>query len=150
MTTPKPRKILIVERPANWLVDQADGFSRFGTTERLTKRAAKIRVDDKIYTYLSGGVSSFADIRVAVAPGFKVLRHGGDYDSGFPYQISTKPILVLSKSQWVKIHRLLGKLEFLSHLTDWRQALRTNLRELSDQDAGLIEQTMRRAFMSQD
>jgi hypothetical protein len=140
---------LIVERKENWLVDKAANFSAFGLPDRYRTVAGRVCEGDLLFTYISGGVSALADIRECTRDGHQPLRHGGDYDTGFPIQISTRPQVVLEPARWVQIHRLVDRLSFLKGRTDWRQSFRQTIRVLPEEDATAIHaaiQTAKAAF----
>jgi hypothetical protein len=129
---------MIVERQENWLVDKSNGFQSFGLSDRFRAVAAGVREGDILFTYISGGISALADARECTRDGYQPLRHGGDYDMGFPIQILTKPLLVLESPRWVQIHRLIDRLNFLRGKKDWRQAFRQTIRALGQEDAEVI------------
>lgn len=139
-----PSYWLIVERPENWLVDQSEGFKRFGLKERHRSKAAKMQPSDILITYVSGK-GSFSDIRRVIAPGITPLKLGGPYASAFAFAISTKPDLVLPKESWLPIRPLSARLTFLSK-TDWTQSFRNSLRELPQADGELLAREMRKVW----
>lgn len=134
---------LLVERLENWEVDKREGFRRFGLPESKEVMARQIRKGDLLIAYVSSGISSFADIRKAMADEPRKLGFGGDYDTAFPLAISTAPHLTLSRSNWVPIHSLTGRLSFTAGKGDWRQIMRTALRPLADADATVIIDAMK-------
>jgi predicted RNA-binding protein len=139
-----PTYWLLIERLENWEIDQKQGFVRFGLPEKA-RLAQKIKKGDLLIFYISSGLSAFSDIREATADGTTKLPFGGDYDTAFPLSISTRPYLTLRRSDWVPIHHLLDKLEITSGKKDWRQVVRTTLKHLSDKDARVIIDAMKKA-----
>ena len=88
---------LAVERLENWEVDRSEGFRRFGIPSYLERRAKTVEVDDRVIFYVSSGISCFADIRRITSPTVGKLGLSGAYDEGFPFHISTEPVLSLER-----------------------------------------------------
>jgi hypothetical protein len=139
---------LIIERFENWEVDAANNFAFFGLSERYRKPAAEIAKGDLMFAYVSSGRSAFADIRIVVEPGFKRLKTQS-YDAAFSLSFSTKPVLTLPQSQWLKIKDVADQLELTRERKDYRPLLQTSLRRLSPHDAAMLERKMRDAHAAQ-
>jgi hypothetical protein len=133
---------LMVERLENWEVDRREGFRRFGLPDRLGDRGNEIKKADLLIFYVSSGISCFADIREATEDGTHKLRLGGDYDTAFPIYLASKPLLTLPRAKWVRLHGLVDKLSFTRGKRDWRQAVRSSLRRLTDDDGRLLVDVM--------
>jgi len=129
---------LAVERYDNWLADKNRGFSFLGISEKKLKLASNIRPKDLIIIYVSSCRSSFAGVLEVLSdkPRRATLRLA--YDEPFPYQIDTKPVLLLAEESWIRIHDLIGELSFLPKDKQWRQLMRNALRPLNDRDAHAI------------
>jgi predicted RNA-binding protein len=136
---------LLVERLENWEVDRKEGFRRFGLPARKQRLAEQMRKGDKLIFYVSSGLSQFADIREVSEDGVFALGTGGGYDTAFPLFIATTPRLTLDPDKWVPIRDLIPKLSITSSKNDWRQVMRTSLREISDEDAEIIIDAMNQA-----
>ena len=128
---------LMIERLENWQVDEAEGFKRFGLSEAAAKRAAKIDAGDLLFFYVSSGISAFSDIRIATSKSVIKLSMGGDYDTGYPFALQTRPHAILDRKCWLPMREMASKLAF-SAGKDWRQLLRTTLRKLDDTDGALL------------
>lgn len=128
---------LMIERLENRQVDESEGFTRFGLSEAAAKRAAKIAAGDLLFFYVSSGISSFSDIRIAESKGVTKLPMGGDYDTGYPFALQTRPHVILDRNCWLPMREFSSKLAF-SAGKDWRQLLRTTLRKLDDADGALL------------
>ncbi len=133
---------LLVERFENWNIDQKNGFTYFGLSDKLTKRASQIKVGDRLFVYVSGK-SCFSDIRISTKNGVRPLRMGGDYIDTFQMCIDTKPLFGLRCGRWIPFSQLRYKLSFTKHLSDCRQIFRNSLRLLDDSDASIIETALR-------
>lgn len=75
---------LIVERYENWLVDQSEGFSRFGLPERKKPIADQIKKNDVLVVYVSSGMSALSDARLVTEDGASLLGRSGNYDMAYP------------------------------------------------------------------
>ncbi len=129
---------LSIERYENWKTDEKTGFSFLGISDRKLKVAEEMKSRDLIITYISSGYGCFSDIREVVSDKPRRSKMGLVYDEPYPYQIDTKPLLILQKVQWLKIHNFVARLDFLSKGKDWRQVLRHSPRKLVAADAELI------------
>jgi predicted RNA-binding protein len=129
---------LSVERYDNWETDKRAGFSFLGVTNRKLKLSSEMKAGDLLITYVSSGYSCFSDIREIVSDKPKISKFGLAYDEPYPYQIDTKPFIVLQEKKWIKIHDFVGKLSFLPIEKDWRQIMRNSPRKLSEEDALII------------
>ena len=65
---------LIIERVDNWEADRENGFSFFGLPPRYRNVSSAIKKGDKVYCYVSSGISAFADIRVVRDAGIKEMK----------------------------------------------------------------------------
>src|SRR5258708_15770673 len=135
---------LLVKRLENWKVDEKEGFRRFGLSEQRERLASKIKEGHTLIFYISSGVSKFSDVREATADGTSRLGSSGNYDVGFPISISTRLQFALDPKKWVAIHDLVDKLSLTAGRADWRQLMRSSLRLLSDDDAPVILDAMKR------
>jgi hypothetical protein len=138
---------LIVERPENWKADQKNGFSFFGLPPRYRQVASEIKKGDKVYCYVSTGVSSFSDIRVVVDEGVKETKEDSFhdiYDRTFAYYFTTSPVLILPRKDWVPLKQLISMLELTKSRTpaSCRAVFQTSIRKLSPEDAALITSAM--------
>jgi hypothetical protein len=129
---------LIVERPENWNADKASGFTHFGIGERHTKSASRISEGDLMISYISSGVSKFADIREAVKPGVHKLRRDVGYDGAFSQCIITKSVLALEKHEWLPMSEVVSSLDLTKAAADWRQLLRISLRQINQHDGDVL------------
>lgn len=129
---------LVVERLENWEVDRREGFTQFGIPDSRVSIANRIAHRDLLVFYVSSGVSCFADVREATANGIQKLRMGGQYDTAYPWKLSTRPYLILEREAWIPIQDVLHRLSFASGKGDWRQIMRNTLRHLSVNDAEVI------------
>lgn len=136
---------LTVERAENWEVDKTEGFCRFGLSDRKRILASQIEPGDLIFTYISSGKSSLADMRRVRSPALVRLKHGGNYDSPYPLAISTEPLIWLPQEKWVRIKTLAAELSFIDIRRDWRQQMRSSLRLLLQSDATILETALRSA-----
>lgn len=135
---------LIVERPENWEIDKNDNFIHFGLSERRKKLGNQVKMEDFLISYISGGISAFADIRRVIANGTHRLR-GSSYDTGFPICLKTEPYLILPRNKWIPIKELLDKLSLLNEAKDWRQTVRGSIKKLSQSDSSIIINAMWKA-----
>lgn len=133
---------IISERHENWLVDQESGFTHFGLPHRYLKTAALIRPGDKILTYVSSKIASFADVREAADKPMAKPHRDIDYDTGYPIAIQTLPLLVLPREAWVPFKGLAPQLSF-SAGKDYRQQFRATLRRVPLEDGKIIEESIR-------
>jgi hypothetical protein len=133
---------ILVERLENWLVDEAEGFGRFGLSATAAKRAGEIRKGDQLIFYVSSGISALVDIREAIADGVERLRFGGDYDTAYPVAVRTKPVLILPRDKWLPMRDVAPYLPMF-HGKDWRWSMQFTLRKLSDQDSAILIEQMR-------
>lgn len=129
---------LIVERAENWSVDKSNSFTFFGIGDRHLKSASKIAAGDILISYISSGISKFADVRQAEKAGTHKIRRDVGYDSPFSQYIITKSLVVLQKKNWLPISEVIKDLEFTRSASDWRQLLRISLREVSVNDGELL------------
>jgi hypothetical protein len=134
---------LIVERAENWSVDKSNSFTFFGIGDRHLKSASKITTGDILISYISSGISKFADVRQAEKAGIHRIRRDVGYDSPFSQYIMTKSIIVLHKTKWLPISDIIKELEFTRSSADWRQLLRISLREISANDGKLLLSMMK-------
>lgn len=139
---------LLVERVENWEVDKREGFRRFGLSDAKRVLGSQIKKGDTLVFYISSGVSRFSDIREATKDGTDKLGSVGEYDTGFPLSISTRPKLTLPRDKWVPLHDLVSLLSITAGKGDWRQTMRASLRRLSENDAAIIIGAMKRAEKS--
>jgi hypothetical protein len=133
---------LFVERLENWRVDLSEGFSRFGLPAAAAKRAVEIDVGDLLVFYVSSGVSSLADIRVATHAGTEKLKFGGDYDTAYPFAIRTQPFLTLPRPEWLPMREICESISIFAG-KDWRQMMRTTIRKLNQSDGETLVRAMR-------
>lgn len=129
---------LLVERLVNRQIDKAEGFRRFGLSERHKALADQMKKGDILIFYVSSGISKFSDVRQTIADGTAKLGSSGDYDTAFPISISTRLQFALDRNQWVPFHDLKDKLSITAGKGEWRQIMRSSLRRLSDEDAAVI------------
>lgn len=137
---------LVVERLENWETDRVSGFSFLGFEDRYRKTLTTIKAGDRLVIYVASRISSFSDIR-EVADGVVLSAKRlpwSKYDTPYPHIIRTHSVLALPRDAWVPIHGLLPKLSFLQK-GDWRLALRSSLRRLSDEDGFMIMAAMKDA-----
>ena len=125
---------VIVERYENYLVDRTQNFRIFGIPQSKLNLATKMLAEDKIITCVSSGKSCFSDIREVTSNDVEALGIRGNYDTAFPYAISTRPICVLPEQKWIPLRDVLDDLSFL-YYGNWRQTFRTSLREIPERDA---------------
>lgn len=125
---------LIVERLENWNADKASGFTHFGIGERHTKTASRISEGDLLISYISSGVSKFADIREAIKPGVHKLRRDVGYDGAFSQCIFTRSVLALEKHRWLPMSEVVTVLDLTKASADWRQLFRISLRQINEHD----------------
>src|SRR5262249_1509688 len=104
------RAWLIVERLQNWKVDEENGFSFFGLSDRYRKISSEIAANDLIICYVSGGPRAFSDIRMVKESGLRELEKQS-YKSNFAYCFSTMPILVLPRKKWVPLEEVASELD---------------------------------------
>lgn len=146
MTPDQKSYWLLVERLDNWERDCVDGFRQFGIPSTKKKLAEGIRRGDFLIFYVSSHVSAFADVREALTDGVRPMSRGGEnYDTYFPWRISSRPILALPRDRWVHIGTLAANLSITAGMKHWRTAFRSSLRKLEPRDADLILDSMRRA-----
>ena len=132
---------IFVERLENWLVDQSEGFERFGLSATSAKRAGEIKKGDQLVFYVSSGISALADVREAVADGVERLRFGGDYDTAYPAAVRTKPALILPRGKWLPMRDVAPYLPMFQG-KDWRWSMQFTLRKLSDRDGVILIERM--------
>jgi hypothetical protein len=135
---------LIVERIENWEVDASNDFSFFGLSSRYSRTVAEIAENDLVFCYVSSGLSAFSDIRIVQETGLKTLKNQS-YDSAFPYYFSTKPVLTLTRKQWIPIKSIASQLELTRGKTDYRNLFQTSIRKLTAHDATFLEMKLRDA-----
>jgi hypothetical protein len=138
---------LIVERVENWEADQMNGFSFFGLPPRYKGVSSNINKGDKVYCYVSSGISAFSDIRVVCDTGIKELKEGSFHDvynRNFAYYFTTMPVVLLPRNKWVPLSRLASKLELTRQRTtsSIRAVLQRSILKLSQADAELLTQAM--------
>ena len=97
-----------------------------------------------MFTYVASGKSAFADIRKVDADGRAKISKVAKYDEIFNYGLITSPEVVLPEEKWVKIASLINDLEFIGGRKNWGNSMRTTLRKLSDADAAVIGNEIRR------
>ncbi len=136
---------LIVERPENWEVDRKSGFAQFGLPERKEKMGNRVSKGDRLIVYISSGISCFADVRCVESDGPVRVAGISDYDDVFPLALKTEPLVTLPTEKWVPIKDLIQDLEFTKDLKDWRQAMRSSLRPLTEKDGDLLLSIIQRA-----
>jgi hypothetical protein len=132
---------LVVESPKNWEIDQRDGFTSFGIGEKKQKLANRIQKGDTIFVYVPGR-GCFSDIRRATQSGVRKLPGGGSYDRPYPLCISTEPVLTLSPDKWVPVREVKDRLPLLRGREHWSPMLQVSLREISAEDASVLQQAM--------
>lgn len=135
---------IIVERYENWRVDKSENFKQFGIPEKKLSLAKRIRPEDILLTYISGGKRAFSDMRQVGSPPIIALKQGGPYDAAFSQAISTGPLLILPQDRWVPIRTILSELSFLSG-KNWGQVFRTSLKAVPPADGAVIERALRGA-----
>jgi hypothetical protein len=128
---------LLVERIENRAIDEREGFQRFGLPIRQERLANEIKKGDLLIFYISSGVSMISDVRRATSDGVHRLRHGGDYDTAYPLAVSTEPVIVLPRMNWLPFKSVVDRLPLTSG-KDWKHLMRRSLRRLSDEDAHIL------------
>lgn len=136
---------LIVERYQNWLSDSESDFRYFGLPEYKLKMANKVKEGDYLIAYIATGKSSFSDIRKVESDGVIKIIHQINYDEVFNNGLATSSVLVLPEERWVKITNLLNLLDLTKGLKNWGNVMRTPIRKLSQNDAQIIENAIRKA-----
>jgi hypothetical protein len=139
---------LIIERIENWKADQKSEFSFFGLPDRYRKTASEIRKGDKVFCYVSSGISAFSDIREVRDTGIKRVKAQSRediYDTNFGYYFTTSPLLVLSREKWVPIGELGSILELTKGRKAWSAVFRTSIRKLTARDASALRRALVRA-----
>ena len=136
---------LVVERLENWEADRDAGFTLFGISQYVVKRAQNICLGDRLVVYVSSGVSCFADIRRITSSEIDRLGFVEYYDNIFPYCIRTESVLALDRPSWVPIKGMIRELSFTKEKRDWRQVMRNAFRLMSVRDAKLIVGNMERS-----
>jgi hypothetical protein len=138
---------LIIERIENWEADKANGFSFFGLPKRLGKSAGEIKKDDRLYCYVSRGVSAFSDIRVVIQPSKRgrIEPRYEIYDTNYAFYFDTNPVLVLALENWIPIKGLIPILELTRGRTVWSPLFQTSIRKLSFADAKILDASFERA-----
>jgi hypothetical protein len=134
---------LIVERLENWEVDAANNFSFFGLSNRYSRTVSAIAENDLVFCYVSG-VGAFSDIRRIEENGLKALKNQS-YSSAFPFSLSTKPVLIVSRSKWVPIKSVASELDLTRGKTDYRNLFQTSIRKLTEHDSSFLEEKLRSA-----
>ena len=139
---------MVVERLENWKVDCNGEFTTIAFPERCARRLGQFSEGDQLITYVASRISAFADIRQVISQADRP-KYGaqslGRYDSVYPITLRTKPILVLPIDKWIPFKSLADQLSFAKKLNDWRNVVRSALRELNEEDAAIIRATMRRS-----
>jgi hypothetical protein len=140
---------LIIERVENWEADRKNGFSFFGLPPRYKSISSKIRKGDKVYCYVSSGISAFSDIRLVRDAGIKKMKEDSFHDiysRNFAYYFTTEPVLILAREKWVPLTQLVSALELTRERTfsSRRAVFQTSIRMLSPADAKLLNETMER------
>jgi hypothetical protein len=130
---------LIVERLENWEADRAANFSFFGLSNRYRKLAGMVAQGDLFFSYVSSGISAFADMRMVRSAGLKPLRHDTKYDSGFSSYIETASVVVLDRARWLPLKEIASELELTKSREDWRPLFQTSIRALSPHDGRLLK-----------
>jgi len=144
----RPAYWIINERRENWEVDKSIGFSLFGLPEYKRAMAGQLFPGDILLTYVSSGISAFADARRVEANKGGRLRLGEPYDTPFPISIRTSPLVALTRDQWIKIHELVRLLSFTKGKKDWRQSFRFSLRHICRRDGELIFSRLKKVAAS--
>src|SRR5882672_846856 len=121
---------LINERVENWEADEANDFRMFGIPDHKWGIAERIAVGDVLVTYVSSGISAFADARRVESKAERMRRAPDIYDTPYPITVRTKPLVVVVRASWVKIHGLVQRLAFTRSSLDWRQVMRFSIRPL--------------------
>ena len=134
---------LIVERVENWEVDQQNGFAFFGLPPRYKNVSCEIKSGDKVYCYVSSGISAFSDIRVVRDAGIKEIKEDSFHDvynRNFAYYFTTTPVLILPRKEWVPLSQLASALELTRGRSpsSQRAIFQTSIRKLLPNDAKLL------------
>lgn len=132
---------LIVESPANWKIDEGNGFTYFGVTGRFEYLKDRVKVGDRLFAYVSGK-SAFADVRVVTKAGLRTLRGGGDYDIPLPFCVDTKPALTLPEDRWLPMSEVRERLKLTAGKQHWTHVLRTAFKKLEPEDGALLAEAM--------
>jgi len=140
-----PKYWLIVERYENWLADKANEFSYYGLHRTKLKLASKVSKGDKLITYVSSGLSSFADLREVIEDDLIDIHQQNQYDDIYQYALRTKSILLLEEASWVPIKDHLQSLSFTKGKKNWGMVMYNPLRQMNEEDALFLIQKMQEA-----
>ena len=132
---------IIVERYENWLIDESEGFTRFGLPESKRRLAEQICAGDILITYVSSGKSSFSDARNVETNELEKLGSKGKYSTAFPIALKTSPIVVLPEERWLPAVDFVNNLSFF-YYGDWRQTFRTSLKSIPERDGHIIQSAL--------
>lgn len=135
--------------PENLAATRRHGFRVIGMKEARRRLAEKIEVGDRIIFYVTrvqafGGMvrvtGEMYEDRAAVWPG-----KPGKADP-YPWRFETEPLLVLVDEEFVPAEEVVGELEHVRKwpAEHWHLAFQGQLRPVSDADARLLEDRMRR------
>lgn len=118
-------------------------FQFIGLSDRFRKKVSTFQVGDKMVYYLTR-MHAFAAVVNVSGRSFKDTNDLWISDFHvFPIRIPTKAELVLN-TNFLKIDKLISKLDFISHKDQWGVYFRQSIREIPRSDFQIIKSAMQR------
>jgi EVE domain len=141
---------LLVSSPENFEKSRSIGFHQAAMKSRHRRKWERVAPGDRVFLYLTGRKAIGAELRVTGAPFESHERVWGSAakpNEDYPWRFPTEPELVLDGDRTVPAEPLAREMEYTKRWPEanWTLAFQGNVHELSDKDAGLIEEALREA-----
>jgi hypothetical protein len=134
----QPNFWMAVESLHNWRADERNGFRFLGVSEFAVDRAKQVQRGDCVFVYVSSPRSAFSDVRLVIEDGLHRSPHVTAYDVPCYAGLTTAPLVVLEREQWLPIRTIINGLSCVQFKAGWGNALRRSFRSIRSADAQTI------------
>ncbi len=140
---------LLVSSPENFERSREMAFRQAGMKSRHRRKWERVTPGDRVFLYLTGRKAIGAELRVTGEPFESHDRIWGSAskpNEDYPWRFGTEPVIALPADDTVPAEPLAREMEYTKRwpAANWTLAFQGNVHELSDADAELIRDALRR------
>lgn len=143
----------------NWLlVSSADNFEKnrglafrqAAMKSRHRRKWERVEPGDRVFFYVTGVKAIGGEARVTGSPfesHERIWGSGAKPNEDYPWRFPTEPVVVLDPERFVPAEPLAREMAYTKRwpAENWTLAFQGNVHELSDEDAELVQEAIRRA-----